>query len=283
MSPDAAPMPEAMAPRPWRIAARHREVASDEVFTWELAPEAGPVPAMAPGQFNMLYRFGVGEVPISVSAIPAHGRHLVHTLRAAGSVTRAMQRLAPGEVVGLRGPFGSAWPLTEAEGRDLVLVAGGIGLAPLRPVVEAVLARRAAFGRVVLCSGTRSPRDRLFTAELAAWAARDDLEVRESVDRATADWRGEVGVVTQLIERGGFDADRALAMVCGPELMMRFAVLALVRLGMDEARIHVSMERNMRCAIGFCGHCQIGPHFVCRDGPVFPYPVMEPAFRVREL
>jgi NAD(P)H-flavin reductase len=283
MTPDRAPVEEAMIPAPWRIASASREVASNDVFTWELRPESGPIPRTEPGQFNMLYVFGVGEVAISVSAIPQKGNGIGHTIRAAGSVTRAMQELGAGDVVGLRGPFGSTWPLAAAEGRDLVLVAGGIGLAPLRPVIQAVLARRAAFGRVVVCYGARTPRDRIFREELAAWEARADLDLRVTVDQSTTDWRGEVGVVTQLVDQGGFDGDNTLAMVCGPEVMMQFSVLALERRGVAAEQIHVSMERNMRCAIGFCGHCQIGPHFVCRDGPVFPYPAMEPAFRVREL
>lgn len=275
---------QAMAPQPWRIAERRSEVASDEVFSWKLHPEAGAEPGEtpAPGQFNMLYLPGVGEVPISVSAITDDGG-IVHTTRAVGSVTRAMQELETGTTVGLRGPFGSAWPLEQAHGADLVLVAGGIGLAPLRPVIHAALQRRADFGRVVICYGARSPGDRIFRGELDAWAAHDDLDLRVTVDRGTAAWRGDVGVVTQLVDRGGFDRRNARAMVCGPEVMMRFAAASLERRGLEAEDIFVSMERNMRCALGFCGHCQIGAHFVCRDGPVFPYPVMEPAFRIREL
>ncbi|WP_019625256.1 FAD/NAD(P)-binding protein [Thioalkalivibrio sp. ALJT] len=281
---DSALPEQAMAPQPWRIGAVRPDVASNEVFSWTLYPEPGvePGPPPAPGQFNMLYLFGVGEVPISVSAITEDGG-IVHTTRAVGSVTRAMQELGPGAVVGLRGPFGTAWPLEQARGRDLVLVAGGIGLAPLRPVIHATLERRADFGRVVVCYGARAPGDMIFRDELDAWAARGDLDLRVTVDRATAAWRGDVGVVTQLIDRGGFDRRNTVAMVCGPEVMMRFAAASLERRGLKPEDIYVSMERNMRCAVGFCGHCQIGSQFVCRDGPVFPYPVMEPAFRIREL
>ncbi|WP_018168840.1 FAD/NAD(P)-binding protein [Thioalkalivibrio sp. ALMg9] len=281
----AATLPDqAMAPEPWRIHSVRRDVASNEVLSWTLYPEPGVEPgaAPAPGQFNMLYLFGVGEVPISVSAITDDGG-IVHTIRAVGSVTRAMQDLEAGTVVGLRGPFGTAWPLEQARGRDLVLVAGGIGLAPLRPVIHAALQRRSEFGRVVVCYGARSPGDMIFRDELDAWAARDDVDLRITVDRGTAAWRGDVGVVTQLVDRGGFDRRNTLAMTCGPEVMMRFTASALERRGLKPEDIFVSMERNMRCAVGFCGHCQIGSHFVCRDGPVFPYPVMEPAFRIREL
>ncbi len=281
----AATLPvQAMAPEPWRIHSVRRDVASNEVFSWTLYPdpEVEPGAMPAPGQFNMLYLFGVGEVPISVSAITDDGG-IVHTIRAVGSVTRAMQDLETGAVVGLRGPFGMAWPLEQARGRDLVLVAGGIGLAPLRPVIHAALQRRSEFGRVVVCYGARSPGDMIFRGELDAWAERDDVDLRITVDRGTAAWRGDVGVVTQLVDRGGFDRRNTLAMTCGPEVMMRFTASALERRGLKPEDIYVSMERNMRCAVGFCGHCQIGAHFVCRDGPVFPYPVMEPAFRVREL
>ncbi|WP_019582978.1 FAD/NAD(P)-binding protein [Thioalkalivibrio sp. ALE16] len=281
---DSALPEQAMAPQPWRIHSVRPDVASNEVFSWTLYPEPGvdPGPPPAPGQFNMLYLFGVGEVPISVSAITGDGG-IVHTTRAVGSVTRTMQDLGPGAVVGLRGPFGTAWPVEQARGRDLVLVAGGIGLAPLRPVIHAALERRDDFGHVVICYGARSPGDMIFRDELEAWGARDDIDLRITVDRGTAAWRGDVGVVTQLVDRGGFDRRNTLAMTCGPEVMMRFTASSLERRGLKPEDIYVSMERNMRCAVGFCGHCQIGAHFVCRDGPVFPYPVMEPAFRIREL
>ena len=281
---DRALPEQAMAPQPWRIHSVRPDVASNEVFSWTLHPEPGvePGPPPAPGQFNMLYLFGVGEVPISVSAVTDDGG-IVHTTRAVGSVTRTMQELGPGAVVGLRGPFGTAWPVEQARGRDLVLVAGGIGLAPLRPVIHAALERRDDFGHVVICYGARSPGDMIFRDELEAWGARDDLDLRITVDRGTAAWRGDVGVVTQLVDRGGFDRRNTVAMVCGPEVMMRFAAASLERRGLKPEDIFVSMERNMRCAVGFCGHCQIGAQFVCRDGPVSPYPGMEPACRIREL
>ncbi len=272
---------EAMAPAPWRITEARRELAGGEVFTWTVRPEAGETPALQPGQFNMLYLFGVGESAISLSGIPEDGG-AIHTIHAVGSVTRAMQGLGPGDVVGVRGPFGTPWPVAEARGRDLVLVAGGIGLAPLRPVLHAVMAEREAFGRVLLCYGARSPGDTIYRDEVAAWEAAG-IEVRVTVDRATDAWQGDVGVVTHLIDRGGFGGRNAVAMVCGPEVMMHFSVLSLLRRGVAEDDIFVSMERSMHCAVGFCGHCQLGPDFVCRDGPVFPYPRVEPAFRVREL
>ncbi|MBK1735996.1 Ni/Fe hydrogenase subunit gamma [Halorhodospira abdelmalekii] len=287
-----------MAPVPWRIEAVTAEVADGEVFTWSLSPlESQGEPLPQPGQFNMLYLFGIGEAAISVSGIPGRdgtgcatlssppplAGGVVHTIRAVGSVTRAMQALSAGTVIGLRGPFGSCWPVAAAEGRDLILVAGGIGLAPLRPVLHEIAARRRSFGRVLLCYGARSPRDLIFRSELERWEEECEIELRIAVDRGTAAWSGHVGVVTELLDRGGFSGRNALAMICGPEIMMDYSVQALRRRGVPKEAIFVSMERSMRCAVGFCGHCQIGADFVCRDGPVFPYPRMEPAFRIQEL
>jgi NAD(P)H-flavin reductase len=219
----------------------------------------------------MLWAFGVGEVPISISGDPARPAVLRHTTRAVGTVTRAMARLRRGGVLGVRGPFGSAWPTDEAEGADVVLVAGGIGLAPLRPALLRILARRRRYGRVVVAYGTRTPADVLFRDDLQRWQARGDVEVLVTVDRAAGGWAGRVGVVPSVLRLASFDPARTVAMVCGPEVMMRFAAQELLRRGVAPARIHVSVERNMKCAVGFCGHCQLGPDFVCRDGPVLPW------------
>lgn len=235
-----------------------------------------PTPAQtergfAAGQFNMLYVFGVGEIPISISGDPSKPKTLVHTTRAVGTVTRAMEQLKRGDMLGVRGPFGSHWPVEEAQGNDIVIVAGGIGLAPLRPVLYEVLSQREKFGKIVLLYGTRSPADILFQRELEHWRARFDVEVYVTVDRGAGSWRGNVGVVTTLIAKAPFDPPNAVAMVCGPEVMMRFAAMELERRGVATDSVFVSMERNMKCAIGFCGHCQFGPAFVCKDGPVFSY------------
>ncbi len=265
-----------MLPRPYRIRRTSREL--EDTFTLELAPQdGGDACRFAPGQFNMLYVYGVGEVPISISGDPRKEGGFVHTIRAVGSVTRAMQTLKRDALLGVRGPFGSSWPVEAAEGRDLVIVAGGIGLAPLRPVMLHVLAHRNRYDKVLLLYGTRRPEDLLFRRELERWRARLDLEIFVTVDRATEAWRGNVGVVTTLISKISFDPARALAMVCGPEVMMRFTALELANRGVPPEQIHVSVERNMKCAIGLCGHCQWGSNFICKDGPVFPYG------RVREL
>ncbi|WP_290649255.1 FAD/NAD(P)-binding protein [Aquisalimonas sp.] len=271
-----------MIPRQFRIEEAFAEVGSGEVYSWRLSPLDGEPLRFAPGQFNMLYQFGIGEVPISISG-DAEAAGLVHTLRAVGGVTKAMQKLEAGEVIGVRGPFGTAWPVAEAEGQDLVLVAGGIGLAPLRPAVYCALRHRDRFNRVFLLYGTRQPEDILFREELEHWRAQLDLDVYVTVDRGGPGWHGNVGVVTKLIARGGFDPANTVAMACGPEVMMRFAVMALQKHGVAAERIYVSMERNMKCAIGYCGHCQYGPHFICKDGPVFRFDTLQPIFDVREL
>lgn len=256
-----------MVPVPFRITRVRKEL--NDTFTLDLEPPGGAPFAFRPGQFNMLYVFGVGEVPISISGDPAEAGVLTHTTRAVGTVTNAMWKMKAGQEIGVRGPFGSAWPLDAAEGRDVVIVAGGIGLAPLRPLIYSVIAERAHFGKVLILYGARTPEDILYDAEVRDWRGRFDLQVDVTVDRATGQWAGPVGVVTKLINRGGFDAHNTTAYVCGPEVMMRFAADALVRKGVPRESVWLSMERNMKCAIGFCGHCQWGGRFVCKDGPVF--------------
>jgi NAD(P)H-flavin reductase len=277
-APPAAPM----TPHPFVVQRALPE--TDDTFTLELAADRGFEPlAFRPGQFNMLYVFGVGEVPISISGDPATPQTLVHTTRVVGATTRAMRQLKRGDQLGVRGPFGTAWPVEEAEGQDVLFVAGGIGLAPLRPALYRVLSRRERYGRVVLLYGARTPDDILFRRELRNWRADFDLEVHVTVDRATREWRGNVGVVTALIPRVPFDPRNTVALTCGPEVMMRFTVLELQRRGVEPERVHVSLERNMKCAIGLCGHCQLGAEFVCRDGPVFPYARVRRLLDVREL
>ncbi|MEO5372772.1 MAG: FAD/NAD(P)-binding protein [Alphaproteobacteria bacterium] len=280
-APDRHDGTDPMMPRPYRITTRRRDLA--DTFTMTLEPVEGEPMRFRPGQFNMLYVFGVGEVPVSISGDRDDPRHLVHTVRAVGSVTSAMAALTPGAVIGVRGPFGTAWPVDEAHGSDVVVVAGGVGLAPLRPVIYETIARRQKFGRVVILYGARTPADILFERELRDWRGRFDMSVHVTVDRAGPGWSGHVGVVTRLIERAVFEPDSAMAFVCGPEIMMDFATRSLEARGVTQDRIHVSMERNMKCAIGFCGHCQYGGDFICRDGAVFPYSAIRDRFHVREL
>lgn len=243
-----------------------------DTFSLELLPVGGgDIPAYKAGQFNMLYVYGVGEIPISISGDPARRDALIHTTRAVGTVTRAMSELRADDVVGVRGPFGTAWPVDEGRGKDIVIIAGGIGLAPLRPAMYRVMAQREHYGRVVLLYGARTPGDVLYHKELQQWRAHFDLDVFVTVDRATGNWRGGVGLVTSLIGHAPFDPHSTMAMVCGPEVMMRFTTMELEKRGVSSDNIHVSLERNMKCAIGLCGHCQFGSMFVCKDGPVFRY------------
>jgi NAD(P)H-flavin reductase len=271
-----------MLPRIRRVRRVRRD--TRDTFTLEIEPADGePEPGFLPGQFNMLYVFGTGEIPISISGDPQRPRPLVHTVRAVGKVSAAICGMARGDYIGVRGPFGSSWPVVEAEGSDVVLVAGGIGLAPLRPALYHVLAHRERYGRVVLLYGARTPRDMLYRKELERWRGRFDLEVEAIVDAAGAEWLGEVGVVTELIPRATFDLEQSVAMICGPEVMMHFTIRSLRSLGLSPDAIYVSMERSMKCGIGLCGHCQWGPKFVCKDGPVFRYGEIEPLMSVREL
>ena len=268
------------------LAYRVERIARDlhDTVTVDLRPEDGKADfVFAPGQFNMLYQYGVGEVPISISGDPGRPERLVHTVRAVGAVTNAMAQLRKGATVGLRGPFGSSWPVEQAEGSDIVFVAGGIGLAPLRPAIYRVLSERERYGRVIILYGARTPKDILYRHQLERWSARLDVYVDVTVDQAAGSWRGNVGVVTRLIARAGFDPLHTTAMVCGPEIMMRYAVNALNDRSVKDDRIYVSLERNMKCAVGFCGHCQLAGHFVCRDGPVFSYDRVRDLLMVREL
>jgi anaerobic sulfite reductase subunit B len=268
-----------MGPRPFRVERRRRETA--DTWTLDLQPVGGRPLQCQPGQFTMLYAFGVGEVPISVSG-DREGR-LLHTVRAVGAVSEAICAARPGMVLGVRGPFGNAWPLDEAAGADVLVVAGGIGLAPLRSSIYHVLANRREFGRAIVLYGSRTPGDLLYRRELERWRGRLDLDVDVTVDAGGEDWRGKVGVVGQLVATAEFDAGSAVAFVCGPEVMMRFTARALLDRGIAPDRIYVSMERNMRCGLGHCGHCQLGPTLICRDGPVYRYDRIAPLLGVREL
>lgn len=270
--------------RPEVYGIRHVRAETDDTFTAELTPVNGTgVMTFAPGQFNMVYVPGAGEIPISISGDPANHGRLLHTTRAVGSVTKAMRRLSAGDVVGVRGPFGVGWPVDAAAGKDVVIVAGGIGLAPLRPAVYHLLADRARYGKIVLLYGTRTPADLLYRRELELWKARLDMEVFVTVDRASTRWHGNVGVVTTLIPKAPFNRTNTIAMVCGPEVMMRFTAMKLEERGVPAGSIYVSLERNMKCGIGLCGHCQCGSTFICKDGPVYRYDRVKQLFATREV
>jgi anaerobic sulfite reductase subunit B len=264
-----------MVPSRYRVTGRTLETA--DTVTLVLTPVDEPLAAPKPGQFTMVYAFGVGEVPVSVSALD--GGDIVHTVRAVGAVTTALSTVDKGGTVGLRGPFGTAWGIPP--GGDLLVVAGGIGLAPLRPVIRHAARHRSAYGRVTVLVGARTPEDLLYPREYGIWRA-GGVDVHVTVDRAGSGWTGNVGVVTKLYERVAI-APHTTAFVCGPEVMMRFAALGLLDRGVPAPAIRLSLERNMRCGVGLCGHCQLGPALLCRDGPVVGYDRAAPLLAVKEL
>jgi NAD(P)H-flavin reductase len=267
-------------PARWRVAATALEAPG--VVTLALTPPAAAPFSFRPGQFNMLYATGVGEVPVSISGDPTSPGPVRHTVREVGPVTRALCALRPGDQAGVRGPYGRAWPLRAAEGGDLLVAAGGIGLPPLRPALYQALARRDRYRRIIVLYGARTPADLLFTGELAAWRRRPGTEVEVTVGAGTPDWPGAVGVVPDLVSRARFSPSAATAFIVGPEIMMRFTARALLAAGVSPGRIFLSLERNLQCAVAMCGHCQLGPFLVCRDGPVICYDQAEPWLRIRE-
>jgi NAD(P)H-flavin reductase len=277
--------PDPMLPLPYRVTEARAE--APDIVTLTLEPRGAALPRARPGQFNMLYAFGIGEAAISLAGEDAEGRPM-HTIRAVGATTRALTALAPGAMIGLRGPFGAAWPMEAAAGRHVLVVAGGLGLAPLRPAIAAAqtagqTAGQAAGQGLSIIYGTRSPDTILFPDDLEAW--RRNARLFLTVDHAAPGWTGRVGVVTACLPAAlsGLDPGNVAAFVCGPEVMMRFTAQALADAGVPPAQIWLSMERNMKCGIGHCGHCQYGPDFICRDGPVLRYDRMAARLLVKEI
>jgi NAD(P)H-flavin reductase len=269
-------------PHPVTIEEIQQEVPG--IATYRLAfvePERNGSYRFLPGQFNMLYLPGVGESAISLSSDPG-GSAMLHTIRIAGNVTRALARKKLGDQLALRGPYGSSWPMEACKGRDVVIACGGVGLAPLRPAIYHIIARRAEFGRVFLLYGARTPGDLLYAREYAAWREAD-IEVEVTVDIGDSDWRGNMGVVPVLFYRMRLTAARTVILTCGPEIMNRFVIFEALARKIPSDRIFLSMERNMNCAIGHCGHCQLGPAFICKDGPVFSYRQMEPYMHLEDF
>jgi NAD(P)H-flavin reductase len=269
-----------MVPRAFELVERRQE--TPDTWTLELEPASGESLAFAPGQFTMLSAGGAGEVPISISGDPEQPERLVHTVRAVGLATQAICRAAVGQQLWVRGPFGRAWPIEELEGADVVVAAGGLGLPPLRPALLRLLSRRERYGRLVLLYGARTPDQLVFAEQHPVWS-RQGLEVLVTVDAAGPEWMGHVGVVTRLINRAGLSGARCAALVCGPEVMMRFLIAGLLERGLPAGGVYASMERNMQCGIGHCGHCQLGPTLVCRDGPVYRWSEIAPWLAIREL
>ena len=234
------------------------------------------------GQFNMLYLPGYGEAAISISSDPTDHSGIAHTVRFVGNVTRAISQLRVGQRIGLRGPFGRPWPIQQLEGKDLFIACGGIGLPPLRPVLYHVMRDRAKFGKVTLLYGARTPNELMYTDEYEAWR-KADIAVEVTVDRGDKDWTGRVGVVPMWFYQFRIDPKASAVLTCGPEIMIRYVIFEALARRVPLENIYVSLERNMKCGQGSCGHCQVGPYFVCKDGPVFPFTALQPYFNVEEF
>lgn len=258
---------------------------TDDTFTIQLekADHNDAEFTFLPGQFNMLYIFGMGESALSISSDPLKPGTLAHTIHRVGTVTTALSQMKRGDVIAVRGPYGTNWPIEKANGLDVCIVAGGIGLAPLRPALYSLFRRRRDYGRILLLYGARSPLDLLYRVELEQWSKLYDVEVLVTVDRSDSTWKGYIGVVPSLFTYIKLDARATIAMVCGPEVMMQYTIAEILRRGIPPEQIYLSMERNMNCAVGFCGHCQYGPKFICKDGPVFGYPHISHLFEKKEI
>ncbi len=266
-------------PREAEIVERIQETPT--VFTLRLRLTDGQPYGFEAGQFNMLYLHGVGEVPISIVAGGEADEPLTHTIRAVGRVTRGMMALRAGERIGLRGPFGRGWPLAAAEGREVVVVTGGLGCAPSVSIIHHILRHRERYGRLTILQGVKHADDLIWRTQYEAWSRQPEVRVLLVADVASPGWQGAVGRVTALFDRIELDAAHAIAMLCGPEGMMLASAAALEQLGLAAGDIYLSMERNMQCAVGHCGHCQFGARFVCRDGPVFAWPDIRDLLGVR--
>ena len=281
---DAAEAADPLAPMPFRVVEVKQEIEGCNTLVVEPeTDEAKRICLFSPGQFHMIYAFGQGEVPISLSGDPARASRLAFTVMGVGPVSNALTRLKEGDKVGLRGPYGNSWPVEKATGRDVLIVAGGLGLAPLRSAIYSILEKRDLYGKVMLLYGTRKSESILFHDRLVEWNKRMEMNVAITVDFAGSNWDGNVGVVTALITETHFSPGRTVAMICGPEIMMRFSANSLLERGMKANQIYVSMERNMKCAVGLCGRCQYGPFFMCKDGPVFSFANVEHLYKVREV
>ena len=280
---DVSPKSSAAMHDPWRpafakIVGIREEI--DRVRSFEL--EVDSEFRFSAGQFNMIYLPGYGESAISISSAPGTRDSLVHTVRRAGNVTSALFKKKTGDQIGLRGPFGSFWPLESYRGWNVVIAAGGIGLAPLRPAIYEIMKHRDRYDRVRLVYGARRPADLLYVDEFDQWR-QAGIEVELTVDLGDDQWQGQIGVVPTLLERISWLDGRTTLWTCGPEIMMRFVLQHAVSAGISPEHLHLSMERNMNCAMGICGHCQLGPTFVCKDGPVFSYPQMQPYLFVEDF
>lgn len=263
------------------VISRRREFANVVTLKLRVDEITAAATNFTPGQFNMLYAFGVGEAAISISDLPDNEGGIVHTIRGAGAISNALTSLKNGDALGVRGPFGTGWPAPRS--RDVIIIAGGLGLAPLRPFINQLTQRRPEYRSITLLCGAREPQTIMFDRDLRRWKECDNVETYITVDSANAAWAGNVGLVTSLLDGLTIDSSNTTAFVCGPEIMMRHAAESLCDVGIPNSKIWLSMERNLKCAIGHCGHCQFGPAFVCKDGPVFQYDRIRSNMFVKEL
>jgi len=245
-------------------------------------PGARPRFDFLQGQFNMVYVPGVGEVAMSISSDP-DDETLEHTIRIVGRTTAVIAGLGVGDFLGLRGPYGSAWPLQEARWKDVLVITGGLGCAPVTGAIEYMFRRRANYGRITIMHGVKKPADLVHADHFEAWRREPNTQVLLTTDQPDRTWRDRTGVVTELFEEVDIDPGRTVVFMCGPEVMMRYAMHSLGQRGVSQDRVFVSLERNMKCAVGLCGHCQFGPEFVCKDGPIFPFRRIARFFGVRGL
>lgn len=274
------PMSDLDIPHPAKIIKRTQE--SRTIFTLETQfMDTEPHTPFYPGQFNMLYLYGIGEVAISIASDPADTTRLKHTIRAVGRVTRALQNLMEGDEIGIRGPYGNGWPLKNVMGKNMIIVTGGLGCAPTVSMINYLLARREDYGQITILQGVKHSEDLIFRKQYALWEATPNTTVHIAADVAGPKWPWAVGYVTDMIQSLTLRPEKTIALMCGPEMMMHAAVKALTTKGLPEADIYLSMERNMACGIGHCGHCQYGGLFVCKDGPIFAYPKIKALFSVK--
>lgn len=259
---------------------------TESIFTLRVKfrdPELSRSYRFEPGQFNMVYAFGAGDVAISIASDPSDPELLDHTIREVGSITGVLSRLKAGDTLGLRGPFGSSWPLAKAKGMDVLAITGGLGCAPVIGALQYMFKRRDDYGAIKILHGIKAPKDHVFRDKFEEWSRSANTEVLLASDKKARGWKYHIGVVTNLLDEVEVSAARTIAMLCGPEVMMRFAIKGLMEKGIAAEHIYLSMERNMKCALGFCGHCQYGPAFICKDGPILRYDRIQHFFSIREV
>lgn len=271
-------------PHPAEIIEKRHE--AKNIFTYRLRfcePELRNNYRFQAGQFNMVYAFGAGDAAISIASDPREPEILDHTIRVVGSVTGALGALKKGDQLGLRGPYGSHWPLEEVKGKDLIFITGGLGCAPVTGAIQYAMNRRQDYGTIKILHGVKTRQDLIYHKKFKEWERHPDTEVVLTSDVGDRQWKFQVGVVTNLVDQIQFDPNRAVVMMCGPEVMMRYTVKGFMKHGVTARQIYLALERNMKCAMGFCGHCQYGPHFICKNGPVLRFDQLENTFFLKEI